>query len=102
MPPGHVAALGAPRRTVARSSSATRCGSPSVVDVERPRAVVLLNLSRDQLDRTAEVRQLAEGWRRALTGFEGWCVANADDPLVVSAVLDARSRGMVRRRPRLP
>ncbi|HLK46288.1 MAG TPA: Mur ligase family protein, partial [Acidimicrobiales bacterium] len=86
MPPGHVAALGGrgPRRRAILESD--EVWLPRVVDVERPRAVVLLNLSRDQLDRTSEVRQLAEGWRGALHGFEGWCVANADDPLVVSAV----------------
>ncbi|MEJ5946265.1 MurT ligase domain-containing protein [Pseudokineococcus basanitobsidens] len=56
-----------------------------------PRVVLLMNLSRDQLDRTAETRQLAAGWRRALTGLaegpagRGVVVANADDPLVVWA-----------------
>ncbi|MEJ5915114.1 MurT ligase domain-containing protein [Pseudokineococcus sp. 1T1Z-3] len=56
-----------------------------------PRAVVLMNLSRDQLDRTAETRQLAAGWQRALTGLSAGAsartvvVANADDPLVTWA-----------------
>ena len=57
-----------------------------------PRVVVLMNLSRDQLDRTAETRQLAAGWRTALAGLgaaaaqgRGVVVANADDPLVVWA-----------------
>jgi len=55
-----------------------------------PRVVLLMNLSRDQLDRTAETRQLAAGWRRALAGLgadggRGVVVANADDPLVVWA-----------------
>src|SRR6202040_1566566 len=54
-----------------------------------PRAVVLLNLSRDQLDRTAEVRHVADAWREALRSLEGICVANADDPLVVHAALTA-------------
>ena len=35
-----------------------------VVDATAPRAVALLNLSRDQLDRNNEVRQLAAAWRR--------------------------------------
>lgn len=55
-----------------------------VVEATRPRAVALLNLSRDQLDRNNEVRTLASRWRRV---FEDWpavtAVANADDPLVV-------------------
>lgn len=50
---------------------------------ERP-VVVLLNLSRDQLDRFGEVRTVADGWRRALLGRpDVTAVANADDPLVV-------------------
>jgi lipid II isoglutaminyl synthase (glutamine-hydrolysing) len=52
-----------------------------------PRAVALLNLSRDQLDRLHEVRATAERWRRALAAdAPPLVVANADDPLVVWAV----------------
>jgi UDP-N-acetylmuramyl tripeptide synthase len=48
-----------------------------------PAAVVLLNLSRDQLDRNSEVRTLAGAWRRALADRpQTVVVANADDPLV--------------------
>jgi CobQ-like glutamine amidotransferase family enzyme/UDP-N-acetylmuramyl tripeptide synthase len=51
-----------------------------------PGVVVLLNLSRDQLDRVSEVRMVAARFRDALSGFaEGTVVANADDPLVVWA-----------------
>jgi UDP-N-acetylmuramyl tripeptide synthase len=45
--------------------------------------VVLLNLSRDQLDRFGEVRTIAGEWRRALGAQPATVVANADDPLVV-------------------
>jgi UDP-N-acetylmuramyl tripeptide synthase len=52
----------------------------------RPTAVVLLNLSRDQLDRIGEVRLHAEAWRRAIDGTPATrVVANADDPLVAWA-----------------
>ncbi|MFP5316964.1 MAG: MurT ligase domain-containing protein [Acidimicrobiia bacterium] len=52
----------------------------------KPSAVVLLNLSRDQLDRIGEVRLHAESWRRAIDGVPGTrVVANADDPLVAWA-----------------
>lgn len=52
----------------------------------RSPVVVLLNLSRDQLDRYGEVRTLAARWRRALTDHPtARVVANADDPLVVWA-----------------
>jgi UDP-N-acetylmuramyl tripeptide synthase len=48
---------------------------------------VLLNLSRDQLDRNAEVRRLAVSWRAQLAILpELLVVANADDPMVVFAV----------------
>ena len=48
--------------------------------------VVLLNLSRDQLDRTNEVRMVAGNWRAALAAApHATVVANADDPLVVWA-----------------
>jgi lipid II isoglutaminyl synthase (glutamine-hydrolysing) len=48
-----------------------------------PKAIALLNLSRDQLDRAAETRMLAERWREGLAGSEAIIVANADDPLIV-------------------
>ena len=55
-----------------------------VADATRPAVVVLLNLSRDQLDRNNEVRMLAAGWRRVFAGRPATTVvANADDPLVV-------------------
>jgi UDP-N-acetylmuramyl tripeptide synthase len=49
---------------------------------DRP-VVVLLNLSRDQLDRFGEVRTVAAEWRAALGRQPATVVANADDPLVV-------------------
>jgi lipid II isoglutaminyl synthase (glutamine-hydrolysing) len=54
-------------------------------------AVVLLNLSRDQLDRTNEVRMVAGRWRAALAAApRTHVVANADDPLVVWGAAAAR------------
>ncbi|HVS68881.1 MAG TPA: MurT ligase domain-containing protein [Mycobacteriales bacterium] len=59
---------------------------PRVIDAVRPRAVTLLNLSRDQLDRYAEVQRLAGIWRTALARPDApKAVANCDDPLVVWA-----------------
>lgn len=53
-----------------------------------PEVVVLLNLSRDQLDRIGEVRIHAEAWQRSLASSPGTAVvANADDPLVTWAAL---------------
>lgn len=65
---------------------------PAVIDATRPEAVVLLNLSRDQLDRSAEVQRLAARWRAALHGREKpRVVANADDPLVAWAAMPAHN-----------
>lgn len=52
----------------------------------RPEILVLLNFSRDQLDRHHEIKALGRSWRRALdaAGASGpTIVANACDPLVV-------------------
>jgi len=56
---------------------------PSLLPSFTDPVVVLLNLSRDQLDRFGEVRRVAAEWRRALEAQPATVVANADDPLVV-------------------
>jgi lipid II isoglutaminyl synthase (glutamine-hydrolysing) len=59
---------------------------PAVIEETKPRVVVLLNLSRDQMDRAAEIWMTARRWRKALAEAEGCqVVANADDPLVAWA-----------------
>jgi len=92
LPPGLVAGLG---------SAVTPDGSPAALEVDEgwlpkamtalaPAVVCLLNLSRDQLDRVAEVRHIADRWRAAVTGSPSTTVvANADDPLVVWAAATA-------------
>jgi lipid II isoglutaminyl synthase (glutamine-hydrolysing) len=60
---------------------------PSITAAVSPTAVVLLNLSRDQLDRSTEVAAVATAIRRALTGSPGTqVIANCDDPLISAAV----------------
>ena len=60
---------------------------PVVVSATSPKAVVLMNLSRDQLDRVSEVRSIAERWERALSERNDTVViANVSDPLVYFAV----------------
>jgi len=84
MPAGHVAALAAGSSGAPAVLEVDEGYLPVVLESAKPRAVVLLNLSRDQLDRTNEVRMLAARWRAALAGADGAVVvANADDPLVV-------------------
>ncbi len=86
MPPGHVAALvaapGAGRAVLEVDESYLG----AVADATAPDVIVLLNLSRDQLDRIAEVRMLVDRWREVLARLPTTTVvANADDPLVVHA-----------------
>ncbi|WP_344801776.1 DUF1727 domain-containing protein [Microlunatus ginsengisoli] len=64
-----------------------------VVRLGRPEVLVLLNFSRDQLDRHHEITALGRRWRTALTeaGASGpVVVANADEPLIVWAAQTAR------------
>lgn len=90
MPAGHVAAL------VASSCNwavleVDESWLDSVARSTNPRVVTLLNLSRDQLDRANEVRQIAERWRGLLVRLTAaTIVANANDPLVVYAAQRAR------------
>jgi UDP-N-acetylmuramyl tripeptide synthase len=56
---------------------------PEVARRLQPRAVLLGNLFRDQLDRYGELEHVAERWREALAHLpETALVANADDPLL--------------------
>jgi lipid II isoglutaminyl synthase (glutamine-hydrolysing) len=58
----------------------------AMIDTTRPRVVALLNLSRDQMDRAAEIWLVARRWREALGRASGvHVVANADDPLIAWA-----------------
>ncbi|MGA4669518.1 MurT ligase domain-containing protein [Propionibacteriaceae bacterium Y1923] len=65
----------------------------SVIELGAPEVLVLLNFSRDQLDRHHEINALGRSWRRALAkaGDVGpVVVANACDPLVVWSAEPAR------------
>ena len=55
-----------------------------------PQLAVLLNLTRDQLDRNHEVGRTANRWRVALASTPVSVVANADDPWVTWAASAAR------------
>jgi CobQ-like glutamine amidotransferase family enzyme/UDP-N-acetylmuramyl tripeptide synthase len=59
---------------------------PHLLVASAASVVILLNLSRDQLDRTSEVRMLADRWRQSFRDASSRVVANADDPLVTWAV----------------
>lgn len=54
-----------------------------------PKVVVLLNLSRDQLHRTGEVRKVAELWHETFTKDDVTIVIDRDDPFLEYAVANA-------------
>lgn len=55
---------------------------PEVYKALSPKAVLVLNLFRDQLDRYGELNTLADKLKTALAGSGTKLVLNADDPLV--------------------
>jgi len=92
MPAGLTAALAADPNAEVGVLEVDEPYLPAVITATRPAAVVLLNISRDQLDRYAEVRRLAGGWREALGRPSApHVIANADDPLIAWAAGTARS-----------
>ena len=64
---------------------------PAMIGTTDPKVVTLLNLSRDQMDRAAEIWLVARRWREALADAPGvQVVANADDPLIAWAASAAK------------
>ena len=97
MPAGHVAALAASPDAGVAVLEVDEGYLGRLITEAAPEVVVLLNLSRDQLDRIAEVRMLVDRWRTSLAGLaprgpDGRgtvVVANADDPMVAYAAATA-------------
>jgi UDP-N-acetylmuramyl tripeptide synthase len=86
LPTGLTAALSRDRESAVGVLEVDEPFVPTVSAAVGPRAAVLLNLSRDQLDRYAEVRRLAGIWREWLSRDDApVAVANCDDPLVAWA-----------------
>ena len=81
------------RRVLARHGHATRC---------KPRALLLSNLFRDQLDRYGELETIADRWAQVVAGLpdSSALVLNADDPLIADLGRGARKRQLLRRRRR--
>jgi UDP-N-acetylmuramyl tripeptide synthase len=67
---------------------------PEVLRRVRPRAVLLGNLFRDQLDRYGELELVAERWRDAVAALDATLVLNADDPQVGSLAEEAVFYGL--------
>ncbi len=62
---------------------------PEMYNALAPKVIVLLNLSRDQLHRTGEVRKVAALWRKTFTRDDVTLVIDRDDPFLEYAAGDA-------------
>ncbi|AGF71318.1 putative secreted protein [Corynebacterium halotolerans YIM 70093 = DSM 44683] len=63
---------------------------PSVADRLNPQALVLLNLTRDQLDRVGEINKIERALRATVAAHPDMLViANCDDVLMTSVAFDA-------------
>ena len=89
MPAGHVTALSQAKDAPYGVLEVDEKYLPEVLDTTGAAVVCLMNLSRDQMDRAAEIWLLAKKWRQALHGRDTHVIANADDPLVAWAAMGA-------------
>ncbi|MFL1376954.1 MULTISPECIES: Mur ligase family protein [unclassified Nocardiopsis] len=89
MPTGHITALSNNRSAVNGVLEVDEKYLPQVLVATQPAFVVLMNLSRDQMDRASEINLLAKRWRTALGKSNTHVIANADDPLVAWAGMGA-------------
>ena len=62
---------------------------PEMYQKLAPKVIILLNLSRDQLHRTGEVRKVSNLWHQAFTKDDVTFVINRDDPFLEHAVSQA-------------
>ena len=86
MPDGHVAALMSDRDAPYASLEVDELHLAQVTRHLSPAVIVLLNLSRDQLDRVGEIRSVEQSLRTAVQQAPAaHVVANRDDPNIVSA-----------------
>lgn len=62
---------------------------PTMYELLAPKIVVLLNLSRDQLHRTGEVRKVAKLWHNTFDCDDVTLVIDRDDPFLEYATMNA-------------
>lgn len=90
MDAGLVAALAADRDAPLAALEVDEMHVPHVSDAVTPAVIVLLNLSRDQLDRVGEINHIERTLRAGLARHpEAVIVANCDDVLMTSAAYDS-------------
>ncbi len=89
MDAGLIAALAADRNAVLAVLEVDEMHVPHVLDAVEAAVVILLNLSRDQLDRVGEINVVERALRTGLTRHpQTVVVANCDDVLMTSAAYD--------------
>ena len=89
MDAGLVAALAADRDATLAALEVDEMHVPHVSDSVGPAVIVLLNLSRDQLDRVGEINHIERTLRAGLSRHpDAVVVANCDDVLMTSAAYD--------------
>ena len=89
MDAGLIAALATARKASVAALEVDEMHLPHVADAVAPRVIVLLNLSRDQLDRVGEINVIERTLRAALARHpDAVVVANCDDVLMTSAAYD--------------
>jgi lipid II isoglutaminyl synthase (glutamine-hydrolysing) len=90
MDAGLVAALAGARTARLAALEVDEMHVPHVADAVDPSVIVLLNLSRDQLDRVGEINHIERTLRSGLARHPGAVVvANCDDVLMTSAAYDS-------------
>ncbi|MEB3070550.1 Mur ligase family protein [[Mycobacterium] vasticus] len=90
MDAGLVAALAADRGAALAALEVDEMHVPHVADAVSPSVFVLLNLSRDQLDRVGEINAVEQALRGGLARHpQAVVVANCDDVLMTSAAYDS-------------
>ena len=62
---------------------------PTMYELVKPKVIVLLNLSRDQLHRTGEVRKVANLWHNTFTKDDVTLIIDRDDPFLEYAASNA-------------
>ncbi|WP_067664348.1 Mur ligase family protein [Nocardia miyunensis] len=89
MDAGIVAALNAHRDASVAAIEVDELHLPHVSDALNPAAVVLLNLSRDQLDRVGEINMIERKLRAGMARHpDAVLIANCDDVLITSIAYD--------------
>ncbi|KHO18166.1 Mur ligase family protein [Mycolicibacterium setense] len=90
MDAGLVAALAGAREATLAALEVDEMHVPHVSDAVNPAVIVLLNLSRDQLDRVGEINHIERTLRGGLARHrDAVIVANCDDVLMTSAAYDS-------------